>query len=67
MRSGAAGEVDQAGGASDMSGEAQVDAGGNQDGVLKAVESLPGVVDLGEGAVRRRPVSRFCIAGDQPP
>ncbi len=51
--SGAAGEVNEAAWAAELDGEPLVDAGGDEDGVLEAVEALPSVVNLGEGAIRR--------------
>ena len=51
VSSGAAGEVDQASGASDVGGEPLGDARGDEDGVFEAVEALPGVVDIGESGV----------------
>ena len=54
MSSGAAGEVDQAGGSPNVGGEALVDAWGDEDGVFEAVEALPSVVDIGESGVGGR-------------
>jgi len=58
MGSGAAGEDDEGCWATDVGGESLVDAGGDEDGVFEAVETLPVGVDLGEGAIRRWVVRR---------